>query len=126
MNEGELKNSDENELARMIRHAIGAGDYEKVMVKTPIFNRTDGKVIKIFPTSASDLDNLKKAPDHVLKMIGLQQWEKGHWLYPVEWYDHIPNGYIVTAISGEDEPFEHGKTDDDRRCGALPYGFKKP
>ena len=56
-------------------------------------------------------------------------WQKGnterviHWLYPGEWYDHIPEGYEVIGLSGENYKFAKDESDDDIRYGCLPYGF---
>ena len=47
-------------------------------------------------------------------------------LFPCEWYDVIPTGYMVTDIFGEAEPFIPGKTDDDKRFGCLSFGIRKP
>ncbi len=125
MPEETLDFGDTNELAHRVRKAIGVGDYEEVRLITPQFDREDGKKVTYFPTCAEDLDALKKAPKDILLDLGLKLWCEGHYLFPVEWYNHIPNGYVVTSISDEDEPFEHGKTDDDRRFGMLAYGFKR-
>ena len=124
--EGVLPYADENELASAIRGAIGADDYEEVHVRFPQFDRTDGRTIRYFPKTVAEFDKLKEMPDDLLKDIGLSIWEKGHWLYPAEWYDNIPEGYLVLAIDNTVEPFTKGKTSDDRREGMLAYGFKRP
>ncbi len=129
MSEGELKFSSENALASKIRVAIGAGDYDEVRVITPQFDRTDGKKIYYYPKSVEEYDALKKAPRDILTDMGVRAWagaDDGSWklyLYPYEWYDHIPDGYRVTDIFGEEEPFKRGLTDDDKRFGCLSFGF---
>lgn len=95
-----------------------------VKIMTPQFERTNGITPVIPDGGIKFFDMLKSLEPEILKAIGLQEWDKGHWLYPVEWYDFIPNGYIVTDINNEDEPFVHGETDDDIRFGCLAYGFK--
>ncbi len=45
------------------------------------------------------------------------------WLFPAEWYEHIPKGLKIVDINGVVENFEPNKTDDDRRFGCLAYGF---
>lgn len=125
MEEHRLAFGDESALAKKVREMLGAGDYDEVRVTLPQFNREDGKSIRYFPTTKEEFDGLRKAPDDILKDLGLQQWEEGHWLYPAEWYDYIPEGYIVTAIDDEEKPFQRGVTSDDRRFGCLAYGFKK-
>ncbi len=46
-----------------------------------------------------------------------------HFLFPGEWYKHLPEGFEVTGLSGEKYKFEQGVSDDDIRYGCLPYGF---
>lgn len=55
---------------------------------------------------------------------GTKSTERGMlWLFPFEWYDHIPDGYMVTTISEHVEPFKRGETDNDKRFGCLAYGI---
>ena len=65
-----------------------------------------------------------------LKNIGLQAWDKDDngtlMLFPAEWYDSIPEGYQITDIFGVEELFIKGKTDNDKRYGALAYGIVVP
>jgi len=91
---------------------------------TPQFERTNGIAPVIPDGGAKFFDILKGLKPETLKAIGMQKWDKGHWLYPSEWYGFIPHGYIVTDINGKDEPFIPGETDDDIRFGCLAYGFK--
>lgn len=46
-------------------------------------------------------------------------------LFPAEWYNAIPNGFMVTGLYGESYPFEKGKSDDDMRFGCLAYGIRR-
>lgn len=46
-------------------------------------------------------------------------------LFPGEWYDVIPDGFIVTGLYGEQYPFKKGDTDDDIRFGCLAYGIRR-
>ncbi len=46
-------------------------------------------------------------------------------LFPGEWYNHIPEGFIVTGLRGEQYPFQNGKSDNDTRYGCLPYGIMR-
>lgn len=75
-----------------------------------------------------DFSKLPTLHEDTLKAIGCQKWsepENGKvlWLFPAEWYDHIPDGTQVVDINGATETFKHGETDNDRRFGALAYGF---
>lgn len=46
-------------------------------------------------------------------------------LIPGEWYNIIPDGFIVTGLYGEQHPFKKGESDDDIRFGCLPYGIRR-
>jgi hypothetical protein len=46
-------------------------------------------------------------------------------LFPWEWYDVIPNGFVVTGLDGESYAFQHGVSDDDKRFGCLAYGIRR-
>ncbi|KKK42727.1 hypothetical protein LCGC14_3169610, partial [marine sediment metagenome] len=66
---------------------------------------------------------LKYLSHEVLLKIGLSMWEKGHYLYPWEWYSSIPDGFPIVDINGRTEHFRIGETENDKRFGCLPYGF---
>jgi hypothetical protein len=123
MNDYELQFGDVNDFAHQIRELIGTGDFDKVRVVLPEFDRADGKIISIKPKDAAWLDNLKNAPPEILQDIGMQHWEENIWLFPSEWYDHIPDGYDIVTIWNIKEQFHKGVTSDDRRFGALAYGI---
>lgn len=116
------------DFAERLREALGVQPGEVVQISTPQFDRTDGITPSI---PLMDFAKLPGLSEVTLKQIGCQQWDEpdgdGHvlWLFPAEWYDHIPDGTLVVTINGETEAFKHGKTDDDRRFGALAYGFRR-
>ena len=117
------------DFATKLAEAIGAKPGETIEVMTPQFTRTDGLTV---PLPVFDFAKLPTLPEDTLKAIGCQKWDDPDkdgnvlWLYPSEWYDHIPDGTIVTDINGGVEPFKRGETDDDMRFGALAYGFMRP
>lgn len=125
MSEFELKSSDENSLAKAIRDVLGVGPYEKVIGVLPQFERQDGKTVDTFPLNSKFLDGLKRAPQWVLRELGLQPWDEDFllWLFPSEWYEHIPEGYTIHTIMDETEKFKRDEASDDRRRGALAYGI---
>jgi len=124
-----ILDANDPNFAEKLAEAIGLEPGEKVEIVTPQFTRTDG-VQPVLPNF--DFGNLASYPDATLKAMGCCMWdepdEQGDvlWLFPGEWYAHIPEGHIVTDINGQDEPFRRGVTDDDIRFGCLAYGFKKP
>ena len=95
-----------------------------VEIKTPQFDRDDGIQPVLPSTDSGWFDRLKTLPPETLKQIGCGIWEEGHYLYPAEWYDFIPNGYEIVNINNEVELFRKGHTDNDRRFGMLSFGFK--
>lgn len=121
-----LDASDENFAADLIK-ALGLKPGETVNFITPQFDRTDGRQITYCPNTPEEYAALPNLVPDNLKKIGCQIWNvkdgKTHWLYPVEWYDHIPAGTEIVIINGIIESFVPGKTDDDRRGGALAFGF---
>jgi hypothetical protein len=116
------------DFAAKFADAIGLKPGEKLEIHTPQFTRTDGLEV---PLPVCDFARLHELPADTLKAIGCQKWDepdaegKVLWLYPAEWYDHIPDGTTVVDINGSTEQFKRGVTDDDRRFGALAYGFKR-
>lgn len=72
-----------------------------------------------------------------LKEMGLRAWndpktaEPGDerfeggtlMLFPGEWYHHIPKGFTIVDIFGNEKTFAIGQTDDDIRFGCLAYGL---
>lgn len=115
-------------LAEKLGEALGIQPGEPVEIITPQFDREDG-VTPVVPNF--DFNNLPSYPEATLRALGCREWdepdERGEvlWLYPAEWYDRIPEGHIVSDINGQDEPFQRGVTDDDRRFGVLAYGFRR-
>lgn len=47
------------------------------------------------------------------------------YLFPGEWYAHIPVGFQVTSISGRTEGFLRAPGRDDIRYGCLAFGLKR-
>jgi len=118
-----LKGAADDELAAKIREAIGALPNEKVYVNTPQFERPDNwPAPDNPPSSLEDWWALHTMPKVALQAMGMGSWDGKLMLFPGEWYDAIPKGFVVQDISGNYEEFRPGKTDDDIRCGCLAYG----
>ena len=92
------------------------------------------KIFKCHSTTATlRFNSLKSLNNQSLIALGCGKWDyvwqKGnterviHWLYPSEWYDHIPEGYEIVGLSGKIDKFSKDESDDDIRYGCLPYGF---
>jgi hypothetical protein len=94
-------------------------------ISFPQFERID-EITPVMPDGSKEFfDSLKTLSHETLTAVGLGLWDDGHYLFPKEWYNFIPDGYMVTSISGNIEPFKRGETDDDIRYGMLAYGFIK-
>jgi len=121
-----LDASDKN-FVEDLKKAIGLKDGETLQISTPTFNRTDGRLVTYLPNTPQEYDAIKNLSPESLKKVGCQIWDKEngktHWLYPCEWYEHIPDGTEVVSISGNTDIFFKEKTDDDRRYGVLAFGF---
>lgn len=117
--------ANDHDFAEQLREAIGTEPGETIEIMTPQFTRTDGLVPSLPQINFADLHKL---PTETLKAIGCCPWdepnEKGEalWLFPGEWYDHIPEGMPLTCIDGTTAPFKRGETDDDIRFGCIAYG----
>lgn len=132
---GTLKPASKDPLAAAIRAGIGASPNEVVEITTPEFDRPPewGRP-GIPPTTPAQWKALRSMNEAALREMDLRPWcsrqesveEWGRYgvlfLFPAEWYDHIPEGFPITDIAGTDETFRRGVTDDDRRVGYLPFG----
>lgn len=70
----------------------------------------------------SDFKSLRGLSAAELAARGLGNWNGSLFLFPVGWYDLIPEGFEVVTIGGRRERFRRGRTDDDQRFGMLAYG----
>lgn len=120
---------------------LGISPGDKVNMITPQFERDYELEINFTPQDEGELKALiESAPKDVLVKMGCAIWSsytadiedneqtylkpgEYHYLFPKEWYDYIPNGFMIVSILGEKKKFIHGKTDDDMRFGCLCYGF---
>jgi hypothetical protein len=91
------------------------------------FQRPDNRYIDYEPPE-NLFEILSAMDESTLRGLGLQPWyeEKTHWLFPVEWYEHIPEGFEVRSITGRVEPFSRDTHQKEARFGALPYGITLP
>lgn len=108
-------------------NALGLKPGDTVAIRGPQFKRTDGQVVAYLPNTPEEYEALHILSPENLKKIGCQVWgrvgRRTHWLFPGEWYRHIPAGTDIVTISGRREKFEPGVTGNGIRHGALAYGF---
>lgn len=90
-------------------------------------DRIDGKTVLVRPQGLEQFQALKRKSVADLKALGCGVWSENdkchHMLYPVEWYDSIPEGLEMVSISDKITHFQRGVTSDDMRYGMLAYGF---
>lgn len=124
-----LDASDENFAADLMA-ALGVEPGDAVNIITPQFDREDGRVVTYFPQAPSEYDALPLLLPVNLEKIGCQVWEEKngmrHWLFPREWFSHIPKGREIVTINGQRRKFDPQEDSDDSRFGALAYGFLQP
>lgn len=107
----------------IIKESIGREPIGKVTL--PVFSMEDlpdvlsGEIVKTDNVIEFDCEPTKQRPTELLEI------DENILLFPSEWYDIIPDGFMVTGLYGEQYPFEKGKTDDDKRFGCLAYGIRR-
>ncbi len=104
----------------------------------PHFHRPNGEPGPCVPPDAEFFNDLRTMGATALREVGCRPWNdpaspdpedqarfggKALWLFPAEWYPHIPEGYALVCLNGEREAFKAGVTDDDMRFGLLAYGI---
>jgi hypothetical protein len=112
-----------DDINERIRDAIDADPGDKIVIKTPTFERQDGREPAEPPLTESAWEEIRNLSEEELVELGLQNWDGDLYLLPAEWYPHIPEGVELTTILGEQIEFEPGETNNDRRFGCLSYGF---
>lgn len=122
MSINKILHMDDPNFAKKLADAIGIKPGDTVEIRTPQFEREDGLEPIENPTDLFAI--LHTLFPETLKEIGMRPWgERGLWLFPYQWYAHIPEGMELMCIDGEIEPFKIGVTDDDMRFGVLAYGI---
>ncbi len=120
-----------NHTVAALRKTLGVGPDEPVEVdSSPIKRPAHWASAVDVPTRA--FAALRRMTAAELRELGCKPWDEADHtgrellLFPAEWYDAIPNGYVLESILGREVLFLRGVTDDDRRMGLLPYGLRAP
>lgn len=75
------------------------------------------------PTPPTDFDALRLLTAEQLVQLGCRRWdENGLVLFPLAWFDSIPEGFMVRSIMGREVPFSRSLSRD-RRYGMLAFGI---
>lgn len=134
------------ELISEVLRILGKNENDILLLR-PLFEEKGFSVIYI-PKTVEEYDFLKTLGQKDLQILGLLYWgrlttedekdkknkliytrgepitESGHlWLFPKEWYSHIPEGYEIIDILERKHKFQYGETSNDDRFGALAYGI---
>ena len=121
---------------------LGFKQGDTINIQTPHFHRDSPIEINLIPYTKEELELvIQTASKENLKKMGIGIWdsyeqvmlEEGkspylkegeyHYLFPGEWFKHLPDGFIVIGLNGEQYPFDKTTSDDDIRYGCLSYGF---
>ena len=126
-NKMKILNASDPDFGVRFREALGLKIGDKVVIRGPQFNRTDGRIVSYVPDTPEEYENLHKLSRANLIKIGCCIWEttksQTHWLYPGEWFESIPEGTEILSINGRREAFHKETESDDIRFGCLAYGF---
>lgn len=121
---------------------LGFKPGDTIVIQTPCFHRESPIEINFIPHTKEELELvIQTASKENLKKMGVEIWDsyaaimedegkssylkegEYHYLFPGEWFKHLPNGFEVVGLFGERYPFIKETSDDDIRLGCLPYGF---
>ena len=79
------------------------------------------------PKTLEEFELLRTFDYNMLQDMGCRIWRHTGtvtlWLFPVEWYESIPEGMAVLTLCGDVVPFEAKKFPKDPRLGLLCIGF---
>jgi hypothetical protein len=121
----DLRPTGEDATADALREAVGAGPDDHVTIRTPQFSRPAGWPEPGGPPSTPEQwEALRDMPMGALCEMGCGNWDGLVAMFPHEWYARVPEGFQVTDIFHNDEPFQRGVTDDDMRYGCLSFGVR--
>lgn len=124
MKKAKLPTSAKNPTARKIRKAIGVSDTAPVNYTMRPRDRDPRQPPPSPPPDMAGFEALHKLTGKELTALGLGAWDGKIWLFPGDWYDHIPEGFPIENISNKKSLFERGKTPSDLGFGMLAFGIR--
>lgn len=120
-----LPDAVENPVAAAIRKAIGASDTAPVAYSSrPRDRHPAWPAVQEAPKGFAEFTRLFDLTGEQLQQLGCGCWDGGLYLFPVEWYDHIPDGFPIEDINGDLEKFKRGASPKDPGFGMLAYGVR--
>lgn len=120
-----LPNATENPIAASIRKAIGASPTEPISYTSrPRDRHPSWPKAAEAPAGFAEFGKLFEMTGEQLRALGCGNWDGGLFLFPVEWYDHIPRGFPIESVSGDIKRFTPGVSPSDPGYGMLAYGVR--
>ena len=111
--------------ASKLARAIGAAPGDAIEIVTPQFTRTsDMPPPPALPANDEDWRQLPTMTLEEAKERGFGNWDGGLFLFPGEWFAHIPSWLEVECISGTASKWGDEARDDDIRFGSIAYGVR--
>lgn len=107
-----------------IADAVGAEPGDVIEVTGSQHERRDGIEPAEPPLTEAAFESLRELTTDELADLGMRRWSGDIWLFPGEWYPHIPVGHEVVDLDGETLEWDYENTDDDIRFGCLAYGIE--
>jgi hypothetical protein len=101
---------------------------KRIAIVTPQFRRSAQDTAPAAPPE--DFAALRGFDKTALKEMGCRVWDEPDadgrvlMLFPGEWYQKIPGGFVMEGINGKPKTFRLGETDNDIRFGCLAYGVR--
>ena len=123
---------DDPNAANALAQAIDAKPGDTIEIVTPQFTREPGAPPARQPPAP--FESVRSLDFAQLKELGCRCWDDPDkdgtvlMLLPGEWYDSIPEGFMLECIDERPHRFEKGESDNDILFGVLAYGIrvKKP
>ena len=107
MKKTKLPTSAQDPTARKIRKAIGVSDTAPVNYTMRPRDRDPRQPPPTTPpTDMAGFEALHKLTGAELTALGLGNWDGKIWLFPGDWYDHIPEGFPIENISNKKSLFK--------------------
>lgn len=98
---------------------------DEIEIVTPQFERPDGAPEPSDPPSPEAFAELKHKSEGELLDMGMRRWPDNLWLFPGEWFDDIPEGYVIETVNGNKRRFNPERESRDIRFGCLAFGIRR-
>lgn len=102
--------------------------YQAIVISMNLGDGTrDGKFLESFPYLK--LEVMRRLDEDTLVRLGLKKWhgtdENEIWLFPVEWYENIPERFEIITIFERVKEFDRSEDLKEERGGVMPFGISR-